>query len=78
MTALTGHIVLVGHGRVGSFISEALRPSGTPLLVIDNEPDNVERARQRGFEAIEGNAADPRDRRRGQSARRALPSCRHP
>jgi CPA2 family monovalent cation:H+ antiporter-2 len=59
MTALTGHIVLVGHGRVGSFISEALRPSGAPLLVIDNEPDNVARARQRGFEALEGNAANP-------------------
>ena len=59
MTALTGHIVLIGHGRVGSFISEALRPSGAPLLVIDNEPDNVDRARQRGFEALEGNAADP-------------------
>jgi monovalent cation:H+ antiporter-2, CPA2 family len=57
VTALTGHIVLVGHGRVGSFISDALR--GTPLLVIDNEPDNVDLARQRGFEAIEGNAADP-------------------
>ena len=59
VTALTGHIVLIGHGRVGSFISEALRPSGMPLLVIDSEPDNVERARQRGFEAIAGNAADP-------------------
>ena len=59
VTALTGHIVLIGHGRVGGFISEALRPSGAPLLVIDNEPDNVEQARQRGFEALEGNAADP-------------------
>jgi CPA2 family monovalent cation:H+ antiporter-2 len=59
VTALTGHIVLVGHGRVGSFISEALRPSGAPLLVIDSEPDNVARARQNGHEAIEGNAADP-------------------
>jgi monovalent cation:H+ antiporter-2, CPA2 family len=59
MTALTGHIVLVGHGRVGGFIGEALRPSGVPVLVIDNAPDNVERARQRGFESIAGNAADP-------------------
>jgi CPA2 family monovalent cation:H+ antiporter-2 len=58
-TALTGHIVLVGHGRVGGFISDALRSSGTSLLVIDSHPDNIERARQRGFEAVEGNAADP-------------------
>ena len=58
VTALTGHIVLVGHGRVGSFISEALRPSGVPLLVIDNDPSRIEQARQRGFEAIAGHAAD--------------------
>jgi CPA2 family monovalent cation:H+ antiporter-2 len=59
VTALTGHIVLVGHGRVGGFISEALRPSGVPLLVIDSDPSHVEQARQRGLETIEGNAADP-------------------
>ena len=28
MTSLTGHVVLVGHGRVGSFISDALGRSG--------------------------------------------------
>jgi CPA2 family monovalent cation:H+ antiporter-2 len=59
-TQLSGHVVLVGHGRVGSYISEALDKSGTPLLVIDSEARNTERARQRGLEAITGNAADPR------------------
>jgi CPA2 family monovalent cation:H+ antiporter-2 len=59
VSTLTGHVVLVGHGRVGSFISAALRPMGVPMLVIDSEPDNIERARQRGCEAITGNAADP-------------------
>jgi monovalent cation:H+ antiporter-2, CPA2 family len=59
VTRQTGHVVLVGHGRVGSFISEALGKAGTPLLVIDSEAKNAERARQRGVEAITGNAADP-------------------
>ena len=59
MTSLTGHVVLVGHGRVGSFISEALGRSGAALLVIDSDSGNVERARQRGLEALEGNATDP-------------------
>ncbi|MBX9827897.1 MAG: Kef family K(+) transporter [Xanthobacteraceae bacterium] len=59
VTALTGHIVLVGHGRVGGFISEAMRPSGVPMLVIDSEPDNIARARERGCAALEGNAANP-------------------
>jgi len=58
-TTLTNHVVLVGHGRVGSFISEALGGAGNPLLVIDSDAGNAERARQRGFEAITGNAADP-------------------
>jgi CPA2 family monovalent cation:H+ antiporter-2 len=58
-TALTGHVVLVGHGRVGSFISDALANAATPLLVIDNEAPNVALARQRGIEAIAGNGADP-------------------
>jgi CPA2 family monovalent cation:H+ antiporter-2 len=59
VTSLTGHVVLVGHGRVGSFISEQLGKAATPLLVIDSEANNAERARLRGFEVITGNAADP-------------------
>jgi CPA2 family monovalent cation:H+ antiporter-2 len=59
VTALTGHIVLVGHGRVGSYISEALGRSGTAVLAIDSEGSRIEQARQRGVEVIEGNAADP-------------------
>jgi CPA2 family monovalent cation:H+ antiporter-2 len=59
VTALTGHIVLVGHGRVGGFISETMRPSGVPMLVIDSDPSHIEQARQQGLEAIAGNAADP-------------------
>jgi CPA2 family monovalent cation:H+ antiporter-2 len=58
-TSLTGHVVLIGHGRVGSFISETLGRSGIPLLVIDSDHRNVEQARQRGFAVLEGNAADP-------------------
>ena len=59
VTALAGHVVLVGHGRVGRFIGEALGRAGAAVLVIDNEEDNVTQARERGFEAIHGNAADP-------------------
>jgi CPA2 family monovalent cation:H+ antiporter-2 len=59
VTALTGHIVLVGHGRVGGFISEAMRPSGAPMLVIDSDESHVAQARQQGLETIKGNAADP-------------------
>jgi CPA2 family monovalent cation:H+ antiporter-2 len=51
-------VVLVGHGRVGSFISAAL-PAGTPLLVIEHEGERVAALREAGREAIGGNGADP-------------------
>jgi len=58
LTQLTGHVVLVGHGRVGSFISAAL-PAGTPLLVIEDDPDRAGALKSAGREAIAGNAAHP-------------------
>jgi CPA2 family monovalent cation:H+ antiporter-2 len=59
VSALTGHVVLVGHGRVGSVVSRALREAGTPLLVIEDNPGTVERLKQEGVEVITGNAAAP-------------------
>ena len=58
MTSLTDHLVLVGHGRVGSFISAAL-PAGTPLLVIEDDSDRAAALKGEGREAIAGNAAHP-------------------
>ena len=59
VSALTDHIVLVGHGRVGSVVSRALREAGTPLLVIEDNPGIIERLKQEGVEVITGNAAAP-------------------
>jgi CPA2 family monovalent cation:H+ antiporter-2 len=53
------HVVLVGHGRVGSVVSQALRAAGTPLLVIDDNPGTIERLVHEGVEVITGNAAAP-------------------
>jgi CPA2 family monovalent cation:H+ antiporter-2 len=58
-TSLTGHVVLIGHGRVGSFISAALRERKVPLFVIEDDEDRVAALRELGVEAIAGNAADP-------------------
>ena len=41
-TSLTGHVVLVGYGRVGRLIGPVLRERGWPLLVIENADDAVE------------------------------------
>jgi len=58
-TSLTGHVVLIGHGRVGSFISSVLSERKVPLFVIEDDEDAVAELKQRGVEALSGNAADP-------------------
>jgi K+:H+ antiporter len=58
-TRLTDHVVLVGHGRVGSVVSEALREAKLPYLVIENDHDAAAELRQQSIETVTGNAADP-------------------
>lgn len=58
-TALEDHVVLVGHGEVGEFIVGTLRERGTPLYIIENSAEDVAGLRERGVEAVTGNAADP-------------------
>ena len=59
VTALRDHVVLVGHGRVGGFISVKLIRSDTPLLVIESNEDKVPDVKKQGVEVITGNAANP-------------------
>ena len=54
------HAILVGFGRVGSEIARLLRERAVPLVVIDDDIDLVQRARDEGFPAIRGNAANAR------------------
>jgi CPA2 family monovalent cation:H+ antiporter-2 len=58
-TSLRGHAVLVGHGRVGALVADALRGRGQPLIVIEESQDIVDRLRAQGVETISGNAAQP-------------------
>src|SRR5436190_1248924 len=55
--ALSGHVVLGGFGRVGSAIGEARETFGVPYLVIETDPDGVQRLRARGAPAVFGDAA---------------------
>jgi CPA2 family monovalent cation:H+ antiporter-2 len=57
VTALADHAVLVGYGRVGSRVGDAVRQKGCPLLVIEDNEHLVERLRGSGVEVIAGNAA---------------------
>ncbi|MBX3483342.1 YbaL family putative K(+) efflux transporter [Phenylobacterium sp.] len=59
-TALTEHVVVVGFGRVGAAVAEGLETAGRPFLVVEVDEKAGKRARDAGFEVIDGNAADPR------------------
>ena len=55
----TGHDVLVGYGRVGSLIGEALQKAGAKMVVIETSAAGLEKARAAQAEVLSGNAADP-------------------
>ncbi|HTI86763.1 MAG TPA: YbaL family putative K(+) efflux transporter [Alphaproteobacteria bacterium] len=57
---LTGHAVVVGYGRVGKIVADGLIAAGRTVLVIEDNPDQIERLRARGVPALSGNAAQAR------------------
>ncbi len=56
---LTGHVVLVGYGRVGQRIAEALAESGVSFVVAEQNRELVEQLRERGIPAVSGDATEP-------------------
>jgi CPA2 family monovalent cation:H+ antiporter-2 len=56
-TGLSGHIVLVGYGRVGSLIAKSLKDSGRAFLVIEDAAGAGERLTEAHIEHIDGNGA---------------------
>jgi CPA2 family monovalent cation:H+ antiporter-2 len=56
---LTGHVVLVGYGRVGRRIADALIARKIPFVVAEQNRELVEGLRQRHIPAVSGDASDP-------------------
>ncbi|HTO59177.1 MAG TPA: YbaL family putative K(+) efflux transporter, partial [Pseudomonadales bacterium] len=57
--SLTGHVTLVGYGRVGARIADALKERGVPYVVAEQNREIVEQLRERGVPAVTGDASDP-------------------
>jgi CPA2 family monovalent cation:H+ antiporter-2 len=55
--SLRDHAILVGYGRVGGTIGEALARSGVPHVVIEQSRELFESLRDRGVPVIYGNAS---------------------
>ena len=56
---LTGHVVLVGYGRVGRRIAGALAEQRLACVVIEQNRELVERLRRQNVPAVAGDAGDP-------------------
>jgi CPA2 family monovalent cation:H+ antiporter-2 len=56
---VTGHVVVVGYGRVGRRIVEALRAQGVRFVIADQNREIVENLRAAGMHAVAGNAGEP-------------------
>ncbi|MFO1206656.1 MAG: NAD(P)-binding protein [Burkholderiales bacterium] len=56
---LSGQVVLVGYGRVGRRIADALSARGIPFVVAERNRERVEWLRANGMAAVSGDACEP-------------------
>ncbi len=56
---LSGQVVLVGYGRVGRRIAQALRDRQLPFVVVDQNRETVDALRRDGVAAVSGDAMTP-------------------
>jgi monovalent cation:H+ antiporter-2, CPA2 family len=56
-SGLQGHAIVVGYGRVGSTIGEALAQAGMPHVAVEQNREIFETLRDRGLPVVYGNAS---------------------
>jgi monovalent cation:H+ antiporter-2, CPA2 family len=59
LSLLTGQVVVVGHGRVGSRVVTQLKEQGISCVVAEQDRAIVEDLRKKGTPAVSGDASDP-------------------
>ena len=59
LNRLSGQVVLVGYGRVGRRIGEALTANGISFVVAEENREIVEQLRESGVPAVSGDASEP-------------------
>jgi monovalent cation:H+ antiporter-2, CPA2 family len=56
---VTDHVILVGYGRVGQYVFEALTQAGISLVVVEQNRESVEALREKGVKSVAGSASEP-------------------
>ena len=57
---MKNHYIICGFGRIGKVISKLLHEDGKPFVVIDNNPDELNRLAELGYLCLEGAVAHGR------------------
>ncbi len=55
---LENHVIICGHGRVGSWIARALRMIGVPFVVIDYDHQVINQLKEKDIPVLYGDPAD--------------------
>ncbi|WP_257166546.1 YbaL family putative K(+) efflux transporter [Bradyrhizobium sp. SRS-191] len=71
VTGLTEHTIVVGYGRVGRLVGEALQQRGHAFVAVETSEDILKQLKDAGIETITGNAA------RSNVLRATNPSAAH-
>jgi voltage-gated potassium channel Kch len=58
IAALTGHVIIVGFGRIGLILARDLAKACTPFVVIERTEDRLTQARHAGYLCYAGDATD--------------------
>ncbi len=56
--AMNGHFIIVGAGETGHYIAGELRTSRHKQVIIEADPERVERVRSEGYLCIQGDASE--------------------
>lgn len=56
-TELKDHVVIIGYGRVGSFVARMLQTLEQPFVVVDIDPGRVDEARESDMPVIYGDSS---------------------
>jgi monovalent cation:H+ antiporter-2, CPA2 family len=53
---LKGRTIIIGSGRVGRLVADMMRTHGKPCVLIDSDPDLIDRVKRKGYNAVFGDA----------------------
>lgn len=53
---LSNHYILCGYGRTGSHVASEFQSEGIPFVIIDSDPEQMEKIQQIGYILVQGDA----------------------